>query len=326
MTSEQQPDLTARLLQLRELLPATGAGIYLDTATFGPLPAEAAAAMRQADDWELRVGRVTAGREEDVAQRAAEARAVVAALVGGQPDQLVLAHGVDDALELAGRAFDRPLEVVRHVSAIDGAMAPLAGLREQAHATGSRLVLDASLSAGAVPLVADELDVDAIVFAADRWLLGPEGVAALWVREPLGAALARERRLPRTALVGVARSVGWLEMYVGLDWVHDRTAALARRLRDGLAAIGSLDVPTPDPPPAAIVSFRLAGWPAQAVVDELGRRVFALLRPLAEQELVRASVGWFNTEDELDRLVAAVAALAGHTPATLPRRPPLIVQ
>jgi hypothetical protein len=37
-------------------------------------------------------------------------------------------------------------------------------------------------------------------------------------------------------------------------------------------------------------------------------------------------VGWFNTADELDRFSAAVATLAAHTPATLPRRPPLVVR
>ena len=58
-----------KVRQLRELLPATGAGIYLDTANRGPLSAETAAAMREADDWELRVGRVWEGRDEDVIQR-----------------------------------------------------------------------------------------------------------------------------------------------------------------------------------------------------------------------------------------------------------------
>jgi selenocysteine lyase/cysteine desulfurase len=324
--SATPPADDARLAGLRELLPATGAGIYLDTATFGPLPAEAAEAMRQADDWELRVGRVTAGREEDVAQRAEEARAVIAALLGADPAQVVLARGVDEALALAGSALDAPVEVVRHVSAIDGALTPLPGLREQARTHGTRLVLDASLSAGVLPLVAEELDVDAIALAADRWLLGPEGTAALWLAEPGAAALARAPSLPRTTLVGLARSVGWLEMYVGLEWVHQRTARQAARLRDGLAAIETVDVPTPSPPPAAIVSFRIAAWPAEAIVDELGRRVFALVRALPEQQLVRASVAWFNTDDEIDRFVRAVGLLAAHTPATLPRRPEIVVR
>ncbi|MFH1475030.1 MAG: hypothetical protein ABIG85_04145, partial [Chloroflexota bacterium] len=48
-----------RLATLRAGLPATRAGIYLNTGTAGPLPAEAAAAMTEIADWELAVGRAT---------------------------------------------------------------------------------------------------------------------------------------------------------------------------------------------------------------------------------------------------------------------------
>ena len=77
-----------KVAELSELIPATGAGIYLDTAYRGPIPAETAAAMSEADDWELRVGRAAEGREEDVAQRRDEARAVLAALIGADPDEI----------------------------------------------------------------------------------------------------------------------------------------------------------------------------------------------------------------------------------------------
>jgi selenocysteine lyase/cysteine desulfurase len=307
----------ARVAALREQLPAAGAGIYLDTATFGPLPAEAAAAMREADDWELRVGRVTAGRDEDVAQRAAEAGAVIGALLGAGPEGIRLTHGLAEATRLARQVLGRDAPLVEHVSSTTGAGG--------AAVAGS--ILDVSNSAGAIALHADELGADALVLAADRWLLGPEGAAAVWLRDraALGSAPA-PAPLPRTTLVGLARSVGWLEMYVGLEWIHGRTAALARHLRAALAATPGVEVVTPDPPPAAIVSFRLPAWPVAEAADELGRRVFALLRPLSEHDLLRASVGWFNTADELDRFSAAVATLAAHTPATLPRRPPLVVR
>src|SRR6185437_11097151 len=77
-TACMSTDDDAKLARLRDLLPATSAGIYLDTATFGPLPSETAAAMREADEWELKVGRPTVGRDEDMEQRVEEARAVLA--------------------------------------------------------------------------------------------------------------------------------------------------------------------------------------------------------------------------------------------------------
>jgi selenocysteine lyase/cysteine desulfurase len=308
----------AKLAAVRELLPATGAGIYLDTATRGPLPAETAAAMREADDWELAIGRTWAGRDEDVIQRHEEARAVLAALLGVDPAAITLAPGLETAAALAERSLGAEVDLVRHVDPMTGVLAAL-GRRP----AGRPVLLDVSLSAGAIPVNVEGLGADAVMLATDRWLLGPEASAALWIadpsRRPAGLAM------PRTALIGLARSVGWLEMYVGLDWVFERIAQLAERLYSALAETAGIELFPPRDSLAAIVSFRLPEWTADEAADELSRRVHALVRPLSEIEALRASVGWFNTEDELDRFAAAVAELARYTPATLPRRPSLML-
>ena len=70
-----------RVKALREVLIATGAGIYLATHIAGPLPAETLAAVHESDELELRIGRVGPDRDEDLAQREWEARAVVAAVL-----------------------------------------------------------------------------------------------------------------------------------------------------------------------------------------------------------------------------------------------------
>ena len=162
-----------------------------------------------------------------------------------------------------------------------------------------------------------------MIFAADRWLLGPEGVAVIWT-DP-GATPPQDMALPRTALIGLARSVGWLEMYVSLEWIYERTAGLARRLRDGLANVPGVQVLTPADAMAAVVCFRIENWPADAAAEELSRRVHSLVRPAPDTAAIRASVAWFNTEEEIDQFGAGVAELAANTPATLPRRPTLIV-
>jgi selenocysteine lyase/cysteine desulfurase len=307
-------DDASRLRQLRELLPATSAGIYLDTATRGPLPAETAAAMREAEDWELRVGRVWDGRDEDVEQRHLEARAVVAALVGADPDAITLAPTLESAAYLVSRVLGTPPDEVGRL--VDPHIGARPGSRKIA-------VVDASMAIGAVPLALTEIGADAVIFAADRWLLGPEGVAAIWTR--LSVASLPGLALPRTALIGLARSLGWLEMYVGLEWIYERTAGLARRLYDSLAAIPGVTPLTPAEPLAAIVTIQIAGWQADEALLELSRRVQLLARSLPDLNALRASVAWFNTEDEIDRFAQAVAELAAHTPDNLPRRPTLLV-
>jgi selenocysteine lyase/cysteine desulfurase len=75
-----------------------------------------------------------------------------------------------------------------------------------------------------------------------------------------------------------------------------------------------------------VLVFRLASWSVDEAAGELRRRVFAIIGTTPETDALRASVSWFNTEEELDRFAAAVAEVARHTPATLPRRPPLVVR
>ena len=127
-------DEAAKLRQLRELLPATSAGIYLDTATRGPLPAETAAAMREAEDWELTVGRVWDGRDEDVTQRHEEARAVVAALLGADPARITLAPTLETAALAVGRALGTTPEAVDRL--VDPWTGELAGDQPRGGCTG----------------------------------------------------------------------------------------------------------------------------------------------------------------------------------------------
>ena len=312
----------AKIQQLRELLPATGAGIYLDTATRGPMPAETAAAMRDADDWELRVGRATEGRAQDVARRLEEARAVLAALLVADPAEITVTHGGGDALfRLARAAAGRRFVLVQHVDSNSGA---LADPKRSAGDGDTLLVLEATLSAGAIPLDVSALGVDAVAFSADRWLLGPEATGGLWLSPRLG--MVDQPEIGRTALLGLARSVGWLEMYVGLEWAYQRGRLLADRLHAALSKTHGVEVDTPAESTATVVCFRLPGWPLDEAIAELRRRVFAIIGPTDDGKSIRASLAWFNTEDELDRFTGAVAEVARHTPDTLPRRPPLVIR
>ena len=127
------------------------------------------------------------------------------------------------------------------------------------------------------------------------------------------------------SVLGFARSCGWLAMHVGLDFVYRGSATLAARLADALAATPGVEVVTPRDHLASLVSFRIEGWPAQDALDELGRRTFAIARAIPETDWLRASVGFFNSEAELDRIVATVAELARYRPETLPRRPAITI-
>jgi selenocysteine lyase/cysteine desulfurase len=299
MTTDFQPEPDEhKVARLRALLPATSAGIYLDTAEFGPLPSETFEAMRQADDWELKVGRATVGRDEDLEQRVEEARAVLAALLVADPSEIVLTAGIEAALGLAGRMSSE-----RDVT-----------------------LLDASYDVGVRVTEARSMGAELIAFACDKWLLGPEQTAALWISPALGRSAlgtSPSSGLSRTAVLGLARSVGWLEMYVGLEWAYARTENIVALLRESLLKIPGVSVAQTQ---SAVVTFSVANWSLEDLVDELRRRVFAIVGVTTDHGSVRASVGWFNTEAEIAVFCGAVAEIAASTPASIPRRLPLLGQ
>ena len=127
------------------------------------------------------------------------------------------------------------------------------------------------------------------------------------------------------SVVGMARSCGWLAMYVGLTWITERGMGLARGAHELLSATPGVEVLTPIDAMGTLVTFRLARWSADEALDELGRRVFAIARHVSDLDAIRISTGFFNTEAEIGRFCEAVAELARHTPESMPRRPALTI-
>jgi L-cysteine/cystine lyase len=404
MTASLQAD-QAKFAALREALPATGAGIYLNTGTAGPLPAETGRAMREYEDMEMRLGRADVPGWEAFLERMAECRGVLAAMLGAGHDTVALTHSTTDGMNVATWAVDwrpgdralttnaehpallGPLLAVKEVRGVEidivdvegggdpalvleriaaaltprtrlvslshvlwtnGAVLPVAEIGRLARAHGAWFAVDAAQSVGAITVRADDIGADFIAFAGQKWLLGPEGTGGLWA-SPRAIAEARQgpagylsyekldayargerwqsaRRFEATtfhrpSIVGLARSVGWLEMYVGLDWATERATRLARDAADRLAAIPGVTMLTPRDTMATLITFRVAGWTPDELWAELAARVFAITRTIVALEALRISVGFFSSEAEIERFAGAVAEVASHTPATLPRRP-----
>jgi L-cysteine/cystine lyase len=258
--------------------------------------------------------------------------------------------GNDDRTLAALAAAIRPetrLVAVSHVLWTTGARLPIARIAKLARESGAVVAIDGAQAVGAIPVNVDEIGADFYALSGQKWLLGPEGTGALWVA-PAALEHARPshagwfaferigldgrvdwqpdaRRFETSgfhppSVAGFARSCGWLSMYVGLTWIHDRGTSLARIAADRLASIPGVAVLTPRDRMATLVSFRIAGWPSGQALDELGARVFAMARFIEPLDAIRISVGFFNTEAEIERFAGAVELLAAHTPDSLPPR------
>ena len=239
-----------------------------------------------------------------------------------------------------------------HVLWTTGARLPVERIAAIAHDRGALVAIDGAQSVGAIPVSVTETGADFYAVAGQKWLLGPEGTGGLWAApDAVERAAASHvgwfsfesidlrgravyhpdaRRFEasnhhRPSVVGLARSCGWLSMYVGLPWIHARGAALARAAADRLATIPGVELITPRNRMATLVTFRIAGWPADAALAELGSRVFAIARTVAPLDAIRISVGFFNSEAEIERFAGAVELLAAHAPDTLPPKPRLTI-
>jgi L-cysteine/cystine lyase len=392
-----------KVAAVRELLPATRAGIFLNAGTCGPIPAEAQRAMDEQAARELAAGRALPAMWPEALQRMDEARAAVAAMMVADPSDIALTHSTTDGLNLVlsslpwgpgdrvittshehpgglgpllalrerlgvevervdvgdggdpdrvlaafGAALARPARaiVASHALWTTGAVLPVARLGSLARAAGAVSVIDGAQSAGAIPVALDDLDVDAYAMPGQKWFLGPEGMGALWVRRELadstvpahagyasfaafdfaeprlhaGARRFEASGLHRPSVIGLARSLGWLTMYVGVAWSQERALRLAGGMADRLAAIRGVTVITPRPVAGTLVSFRIAGWTAAQALAEVAPRAMAILRDIPAIDALRLSIGFWNTEAELDRVAEVVEQVAGHTPETLPPR------
>jgi L-cysteine/cystine lyase len=399
------PPEADRLAAVRDALPATSAGIYLNTGTAGPIPAEAAAAMAEYASREVAVGRGHPDSFIELMERIDEARATMAALLTSDPDRVAVVksttHGMNVAtfaadwrkggvavttteehpgalgpllilrdgwgvevrfVALAGRdddaivaAFDEAiagdtrLVSVSHVSWMTGRLLPVARIAAIARARGALVAVDGAQAAGAIRVAPEALGADFYAFAGQKWLLGPEGLGGLWA-SPRATAEARQamagypsfedlatgrlwstaRRFEsdtvhRPSVVGLARSIGWMSMFIGLDWIHARGRAMAVRAADQLGAIAGVTILTPADAIATLVTFRIDGWPASAAFEELSARIFLIARTIPPLDALRISPAFFTTEAELGTLCEAVELLARHRPETMPPRKTLTV-
>jgi L-cysteine/cystine lyase len=233
--------------------------------------------------------------------------------------RVVLTEADEDAIISAITPRTR-LIATSHVLWTTGRRLDLRRIREDGKVP---VLVDGAQSAGAIPVAAAEFDFYTV--SAQKWLCGPEPTGALFVRDPERLHVAAPGYLAQTSYEPTGAYVakdgaprfdsGWLAtpMLLGLlaalathpEWRYERAAAQAARCREVLAP--HVEVVTP-PGQSTLVSFRPSGDATElvAALDEQG----VIVRELPGRNLVRASCGWWTSDDDLQRLAAGVATSA----------------
>lgn len=237
------------------------------------------------------------------------------------------------------------LAAVGHVSNVTGRTFPVDLLVPLVHANGGVVVLDAAQSAPHCPIDVQKLDVDFLAFSGHK-LMAPMGIGALYGKRTLLDAMppflsggemiesvtrtgATYAELPHKfeagtvnagGAVGLAAALDYLGQ-VGPDTVHTRELALTRQAMEGMRAIPGVHILGSDDPAdhCGIVSFTVDGVHPHDIAAILDRDQVCiraghhcaqpLLAHLGVRSSARASLAFYNTQEDVARLLDSVKDL-----------------
>ena len=235
------------------------------------------------------------------------------------------------------------LIAVTHASNVTGAIQPVAAIGELARREGILYLIDGAQAIGATPVNVRALSCDLYAFPGHKSLLGPMGTGGLYIRPGVVLRTLREGgtgtdsesmlqpdERPERYESGTLNLPGIAGLGAGCAFVAKRVSAimshereLTGALYEGLSAIRGAEIYSPreEAARAGIVSFNLPGMTSSDVADRLGRMGIAVRGGLhcapgahrflgtLRRGVVRASVGYANTFEEVDAFLNAVNAI-----------------
>ncbi len=232
-----------------------------------------------------------------------------------------------------------------HVLWSSGVIVDLASIAALARENDLLLIVDGAQSAGHVPVDIPATGADVYTISGQKWLGSPEGTGAVFIRrdrftdfapssvrygqyDPTGYFLpapgARRYEMGENnpaAVDGLAAALTFLLEDVDPEWAFARSRALGARLLTRLSGMDGVSLHSPRSGIGGLVCFNVAGLDPAAVADKLYAQGFTIRYVAAPPgpTIARASVGWWNTEDEVDGLARAIATLR-QAPTDLARR------
>ncbi len=235
------------------------------------------------------------------------------------------------------------LIVVNHGSNVIGTVQPVKEIGRICRERGIPLLIDASQTAGKMPINVRDLNVDVIAFTGHKSLMGPMGIGGLYVRDGIeirhtraGGTGVRSAVRPHLdeypyrleygtpnlpGIAGLNAGVKWLQTQ-GVENIQAHEEKLLKVLRDGLREIEGVTMYCQDDLTnhIGVLAFNIDGLEAMDTgtmldVDfNIACRTGLHCAPLVHEQLgtdkihgaVRFGIGPFNTEDEIRTAVQAV--------------------
>ncbi len=235
------------------------------------------------------------------------------------------------------------LVVVNHASNVIGTIQPIKEIGKRCREKGIIFAIDASQSAGKIPIDIEEMNVDIVAFTGHKSLLGPTGIGGLYVREGVeirhtraggtGVRSAVKTHLdeyPYRLEYGTMNVLGVAGIHAGLKWVqnqglekiYEHEMKLTTMIRDGLKEIEGVTLHCQNDlrDHIGVFSFNIDGMvagDAGTMLDvdyNIACRTGLHCAPLVHEQLgtdavhgsIRFGIGPFNTEEQGKTAIDAV--------------------
>ena len=258
------------------------------------------------------------------------------------------AQGFVDPDEIARRFRPNTKVVaVNHASNVIGTVQPVGEIGRRCRERGITLVVDASQTAGKIPIDVQAMNIDVLAFTGHKSLMGPTGIGGLCVQEHVnirhtragGTGVRSAHRLhldeypwrleygtPNVlGIAGLHAGLGWIRK-TGLDGIHEHEMRLMKRLIDGLREIPGVSLYCQDrlDHHIAVMSFNIDGLDAGDagtmldVDHNIACRTGLHCAPRVHEQLgidrihgaVRFGIGPFNTDDHITAAIGGVREIA----------------
>ncbi len=236
--------------------------------------------------------------------------------------------------------------VLNHASNVIGSIAPIEEISETSKEYGLLFILDSAQTAGSYPINIQKLDPDILVFTGHKSLYGPTGVGGVYIKEgvdpkPLkyGGTGSRSEEefqpdftpdkyesgtLNIVGIAGLGAGINFI-LREGIESIREREIKLTQKLIDGLSAMPRVILygGKQAKKQLGIVSFNIEGYSPSEVGYYLDEKFDIMCRvglhcsPSSHKTIgtfpdgtVRLSLGFFTTEDDIDKTIDAVNAIA----------------
>jgi len=227
------------------------------------------------------------------------------------------------------------LIALSHVDWTNGEVLPLAEICALARDRGILTLVDGAQSVGNIPVDVPATGADMYAFTGHKWVLGPEGMGAFYVRPGLPVHspnvgylslsspadfdksgdydLRPDARRFEASTMSAALAGGFAEAAQGIlergEEGFGEIRRLADLLMDLLSELPRVILRSPRPAQGGLVSFEIEGVAAKEAAERLLEQRFVLRYVPARVPYVRASTHLFNTEEELEALTETVGRL-----------------